>query len=110
MQILVSQPKKIKSTKSAHALKAVTGSGNRSVDLEDLLGQRAVVLFSDLALIRGSLEYGRVVIDVLHVDHHCRVVLAQVVGGCEPELVLQGKGWLRGRAQYTGRERQKKRP
>ena len=55
---------------------------------EDPLGQIAVVLLRDLRLVRGPVEDGRVVVDVVHVDHDRRVVLVQVVGGHQPELVL----------------------
>lgn len=58
-------------------------------DLEHALRQVPVVLLGDLGAVRGSLEGRRVVVHVLHVDHHRRVVLLEVVGRRQPQLVLR---------------------
>lgn len=61
-------------------------------DLQDSLGQIPVVLLGNLGAVRGPLEHGRVVVDVLDVDHHGRVVFLKVIRRGQPEFVLDLRG------------------
>lgn len=60
----------------------------RRSDLQHALGQVPVILLGDLRAVGGSLKHGRVVVHILHMDHHCGVVLLQVVRGRQAQLVL----------------------
>lgn len=51
----------------------------RRHDLQHALGQVAVVLLGDLSAVGWSLKHWWVVVHILHVDHHCGVVLLQIV-------------------------------
>lgn len=60
----------------------------RRSDLQHTLGQVAVILLGDLRAVGGTLKHGWVVVHILHMDHHCGVVLLQVVRGRQAQLVL----------------------
>lgn len=60
-------------------------------DLQHTFGQVAIILFSYLSTICGSLENGRIVIHVLDMDNDCGIVLLQIVGCSQTQLVLDDK-------------------
>lgn len=57
--------------------------------LQYTLREISVVLFCDLCPVSGTLEDGRVVVDILHVNHYDRVVFLQVVRRSQLQLVLR---------------------
>ena len=72
---------------SVRTMKSATCVQRRR-DLQHTLRQVAVVLFGDLCAVGWSLKHGRVVVHILHVYHHCGVVLLQVVRGRQAQLIL----------------------
>lgn len=60
-------------------------------DLQHTFGQVAIILFSNLSTICGSLENGRIVIHILDMDNDCGIVLLQIIGCSQTQLVLNNK-------------------
>ena len=59
------------------------------INLEDSFGQVSVILLSDLGFVSWSVKDWRIVINVINVYDHRSVVLIQVVGGDEAQLILR---------------------
>lgn len=75
-------------------------------NLEDLLGQVAVVLLQNRGDVRAVLELGRQVVDVLHPNADHRRVLVQRVRRHQRQVVLRSKV-CRGGGGGSGRCRSK---
>lgn len=73
---------------TAHDSFKIKNRSYNKADLQDTLGEVPVVFFSDLGSVRRPLEHWRVIVDILHVYHNCCVVLLQIVGRRQPQLVL----------------------
>lgn len=61
----------------------------RAIYPEHAFRQSPVVLLGNLCPVIWSLEDGRVVVYVLHVNYNRCVILLQVIRGSKPKLVLQ---------------------
>ena len=59
------------------------------INLEDSFRQISVILLSNLGFVSWSVKDWRIVINVIDVDDHRGVVLIQVVGGDEAQLILR---------------------
>lgn len=68
---------------------------NCMFDLQHTLRKVPIVLLGNLRPVRWSLENGRIIVDVLHVNHDGGVVLLQVIRCCETKFVLNACGGVR---------------
>ena len=59
------------------------------INLEDSFRQVSVIFLSYLGFVSWSVKDWRIVINVIDVDDHRGVVLIQVVGGDEAQLILR---------------------